>query len=111
MMQEAVKELFRELESIARPDLILATSSVLYPLQCLVLSLGEGDETALKSRRRTYKSTTPQRGGAKAPQCTKGARSRYWPGNGDRVSHPRARRSARAAESDRRDSSRDTYLT
>ena len=30
-----------------------ATSRVLDPLQCLVLSLGEGDETALQSRRRT----------------------------------------------------------
>jgi len=31
----------------------IATSRVLDPLQCLVLSLGEGDETALQSRRRT----------------------------------------------------------
>ena len=30
-----------------------ATSRVLDPLQCLVLSLGEGDETALQNRRST----------------------------------------------------------
>jgi hypothetical protein len=30
-----------------------ATSRVLDPLQCLVLSLGEGDETALQSKQQT----------------------------------------------------------
>jgi hypothetical protein len=37
------------------PDLSAhpATSSVLDPLQCLVLSLGEGNEAALQCRRRT----------------------------------------------------------
>jgi len=40
----------------------LATSSVLDPLQCLVLILGEGDETALQSRRQTRQQTTPQDG-------------------------------------------------
>jgi hypothetical protein len=29
------------------------------PLRCLVLSLGEGDETALQSRRGTSQSATP----------------------------------------------------
>jgi hypothetical protein len=29
------------------------------PTQCLVLSLGEGDETALQSRRRTSQNATP----------------------------------------------------
>jgi len=36
-----------------------ATSRVLDPLQCLVVSLGEGDETALQSRRRTSQIAMP----------------------------------------------------
>ena len=64
----------------------LATSRLLAPLQCLVLSLGEGDETALQSRRRTSQIATPQSGDAKAAQC---ARVR-GPGNGTRATHPRA---------------------
>ena len=41
------------------------------PLQCFVLSLGEGDETALQSRRRTTQIATPQSGDAKAAQCAR----------------------------------------
>src|SRR6516225_3648000 len=62
------------------------------PLQCPVLSLGEGDETALQSRRRTSQIATPQSGDAKAAQC---ARVR-GPGNGTRAAHPRARRGTAA---------------
>jgi hypothetical protein len=38
----------------------LATSRVLDPLQCLVLRLGEGDETALQSKQQTGYSAEPQ---------------------------------------------------
>ena len=37
----------------------LATSRVLDPLQCPVLGLGEGDETALQSRRQTDEGAKP----------------------------------------------------
>ena len=40
------------------------------PLRCLVLSLGEGNETARQSRRQSNKTATPQE--VEAPQCAKG---------------------------------------
>ena len=50
----------------------LATSRVLDPLQCPVLGLGEGDETALQSKRRTSQIATSQDDNAEALQCAKG---------------------------------------
>src|SRR6516165_12384195 len=69
------------------------------PARCLVLSLGEGDETALQSRRPISQIATPQSGDAKAAQC---ARVR-GPRNGTRATHPRARRGDGVARRNRRD--------
>ena len=63
-------------------------------LPCLVLTLGEGDETALQSRRRTSQNATSKDVSAKERQCANGERSRRSrsrPGCGDGADRPRAR--------------------